>query len=207
MRMYYKHVKTFWRLRCIEAIAFRAILYSDCTIVAGTTIVPSRSLPINAVLPRGNKQHLILSTDSVQLNGKLRLGGRTGNNAGWRGAGVWVGRLTFTGLFSCRQLPCMKTEVCSRPTARNRSFAVFVLRLSGIHISVAVTFVVNVWDPLRPGPDLSILPQRNSVTNSAGFCSTRGVGSENTARIPANELRALIDLFAAPGGEDVFTGS
>jgi hypothetical protein len=49
---------------------------------------------------------------------------------------------------------------------------------------------------------LSILPQRNSVTNSAGFCSTRGVGSDNTARIPANGLRALIhQLFAAPGGK------
>jgi hypothetical protein len=49
---------------------------------------------------------------------------------------------------------------------------------------------------------LSILPQRNSVTNSAGFCSTRGVGSDNTARIPANELRYLIhQLFAAPGGK------
>jgi hypothetical protein len=39
---------------------------------------------MNAVLPHGNKQHLILPTDSVQLNGKLH----TGNNAGWRGAGV-----------------------------------------------------------------------------------------------------------------------
>ena len=29
---------------------------------------------MNAVLPDGNKQHLILSTGSVQLNGKLRLG-------------------------------------------------------------------------------------------------------------------------------------
>jgi hypothetical protein len=49
---------------------------------------------------------------------------------------------------------------------------------------------------------LSILLQRNSVTNSAGFCSTRGVGSDNTARIPANELRYLIhQLFAAPGGK------
>jgi hypothetical protein len=44
------------------------------TIVAGTKIVPWRSLPMNAVLPHGNKQHLIISTDSVQLNGKLLLG-------------------------------------------------------------------------------------------------------------------------------------
>jgi hypothetical protein len=42
---------------------------------------------MNTVLPHGNKQHLILSTDSVQLNGKPRMVGRTGNNAGRRGAG------------------------------------------------------------------------------------------------------------------------
>ena len=56
--------------------------------MAGTEIVPSKSLSMNAVLPHGNKQHLNLSTDSVQLNGKLRLGGRTGKNAGRLRAGV-----------------------------------------------------------------------------------------------------------------------
>jgi hypothetical protein len=63
-------------------------VYSFVTIVADTKIVSSRSLPTNAVLPLGNKQQLILSTECVQLNGKVRLGGRTGNNAGWREAGV-----------------------------------------------------------------------------------------------------------------------
>jgi hypothetical protein len=59
------------------------------TIVAGTKIVPSKSLPMNTVLPHGNKQNLILSTDSVQLNRKLRLGRKTGNNIGQqRVAGV-----------------------------------------------------------------------------------------------------------------------
>jgi hypothetical protein len=73
-------------------------------ILASTKIVPSRSLPTNAVLPLGNKQHLILSADSVQLNGKMRLDGRTGNNVGRRGAGVWVSRLSLTRPFSYRQL-------------------------------------------------------------------------------------------------------
>jgi hypothetical protein len=36
---------------------------------------------------------LILSTDSVQLNGELRLGVKTGNNAWWGGGGVDVGQL------------------------------------------------------------------------------------------------------------------
>jgi hypothetical protein len=66
-------------------IRFLHILSS---IVAGTKIAPSRSLLMNAVLPHGNKQHLILSTDIVQLNGKLRVGGITGNNAGRWGTGV-----------------------------------------------------------------------------------------------------------------------
>jgi hypothetical protein len=59
---------------------------------------------MNAVLPDGNKQHLILSMDNVRLKGKLCLGGRTGNNAGWRGVGLCVSCLTLTRLFSCRQL-------------------------------------------------------------------------------------------------------
>jgi hypothetical protein len=42
---------------------------SSPTIAAGTKIVPSRSLPTKAVLPHGNKQHLILSTDNMQLKG------------------------------------------------------------------------------------------------------------------------------------------
>jgi hypothetical protein len=52
------------------------------TIVAGTKAVPLRPLHMNAVLPHRNKQCLILLTDSVQLNGKLYIGGRTGNNTG-----------------------------------------------------------------------------------------------------------------------------
>jgi hypothetical protein len=61
-----------------------SVLYCN-TVVADMKIVPSRSLPMNPVLPHRNKQHLILLTDSVKLNGKLHLGGRTGNNAGcWR---------------------------------------------------------------------------------------------------------------------------
>jgi hypothetical protein len=47
------------------------------------------------------KQLLILSTDSVQLNGKLRQGVRIGNNAGQGGARVCINRLTLTGLFTC----------------------------------------------------------------------------------------------------------
>jgi hypothetical protein len=54
-------------------------------ILAGTKIVPSRSLHMNA---HGNKQHLSPSTDSVQLNGNLRLRGRTGKNVGQWEAGV-----------------------------------------------------------------------------------------------------------------------
>ena len=58
--------------------------------------------------------------------------------------------------------------------------------------------LVAITSTVKPGPDLSILPQRNS----AGFGSTRGVGSHNTAHIPANGLRAVIHrLFAAPGGK------
>jgi hypothetical protein len=63
-------------------------LVTIITIVAGTKIVPSRSMTMNAVLSHRNKQHLNLSTESGQLKGKLRLGERTGNNAGRRGAGV-----------------------------------------------------------------------------------------------------------------------
>jgi hypothetical protein len=51
-------------------------------------IVPLRSLHMNAVLPHRYKQHMAASTDSVQLNRKLRLGRRTGNNAGWQGVGA-----------------------------------------------------------------------------------------------------------------------
>jgi hypothetical protein len=51
---------------------------------------------------------------------------------------------------------------------------------------------------LRPRPDLSILP----IRNSAGTCSTRGVGANTTVRILANGLLAMIhQLFAAPGGK------
>jgi hypothetical protein len=82
-----------------------------------------------------------------------------------------------------------------------------VQKQSYIYISYAVISSMPQYRTpkhrrLKPDPDLSILPQRNSITKSAGFCSTRGVGSNNTARIPANELRTLINqLFAAPGGK------
>jgi hypothetical protein len=51
---------------------------------------------------------------------------------------------------------------------------------------------------IRPRPDLTILPQRNS----AGFCSTRGKGWEKAARILANGRRFVIHrLFTASGGK------
>ena len=60
---------------------------------------------------------------------------------------------------------------------------------------------------IRTHHHISFLPkapsrlEQSAVTYSAGFCSTRGVGSDSTARIAANGLRAVIHrLFAAVVG-------
>ena len=58
-------------------------------------------------------------------------------------------------------------------------------------------FQNHVKADVRPGADFSNLPR----SNSAGFCSTRGVGSGNRVRIAANGLRAVTHrLFAAVVG-------
>jgi hypothetical protein len=52
------------------------------------------------------KRHLTISAEMCNSTGNCASGegGRTGNNAWQEGAGVWVCRLTLTGLFSCRLL-------------------------------------------------------------------------------------------------------
>jgi hypothetical protein len=57
------------------------------SIVAGIKIVLLRLLCMKAVLPCRNKEHLIPLIDSAQLNGKLHLRRKTGNNAVQCGVG------------------------------------------------------------------------------------------------------------------------